>query len=232
MAHSVSLPHLVVVTLALILAAANPPDDVNAPSRYAEISAAQRAREEAGILTARDRAWVAQLRSSNAVEARHAFTSIVHAYTPSLTRFAYGLVKSVDVAEDMVQDIFIQVWTRRDTLVPESSLRGYLFTSVRRAGLNVLKRRAVEMRYATAVVHDISPQASVVVEDQLDADAIARAVSAALERLPERRRTALHLRYEEQLPFAVIAEVMGLSEKAVHHLVKRAVEELRGSLGL
>jgi RNA polymerase sigma-70 factor (ECF subfamily) len=134
----------------------------------------------------------------------------------------------------LAQDVFIQVWKRRDTLVPEASLRGYLFTSVRRAGLNVLKRRATETRYASAVIHDISPQVSspVPVEDQLDADAIARAVSTALARLPERRRTALHLRYEEQLPFAVVAEVMGLSEKAVQHLVKRAVEEVRGYLGL
>jgi RNA polymerase sigma-70 factor, ECF subfamily len=232
MAHLTSPYHFVGVTLAFILAAPDLPDDVGAPERYARSPAARRAREDAVIVAARDRALAEHICSADTFAADHAFSQLMQAYADRLIRFAYGFVKSRDAAEDLVQDVFVRVWERRATIRPDESLRAYLFTSVRRAALDLLKRRMVEARYATGSMHDLPAWNRPTIEERLDAQAIARAVSGALARLPERRRTALHLRYEEQLPFAVVAEVMGLSEKSVKHLVTRAVEELRGYLGL
>jgi RNA polymerase sigma-70 factor (ECF subfamily) len=218
------------MTLALIFAAVDRPDDVG--DHHANGLVAQRALDEAVIMAERYRQWVERLRSTHSLEANTAFNSIVDEYNDRLIRFAYGFVKSADPAHDLVQDVFLRVWERRATIRSEESLRGYLFTSVRRAALNFLKHQTVELRYASNALHEVSSSSTLTIDDQLELDAIAHAVRTALGKLSERRRTALHLRYEEQLPFTVIAEVMGLSEDATQHLVRRALKELREQLGV
>jgi len=222
------------VTFALFLAAVGPPDDIGHSVQSGARGAGRataRQTHEADVTAERDRRRVEGLRSALPIEAHTAFDQVVDEYNDRLIRFAYGLLKSSDVAHDIVQDVFLRVWERRTTLRPEESFRGYLFTSVRRAALNFLKHRAVESRYASAVIHEAaSPETAI--EDDSEVDDIAEAVRAALASLSERRRTALHLRYEEQLPFTVIAKVMGLSDDAAQHLVRRALKELRESLGV
>jgi RNA polymerase sigma-70 factor (ECF subfamily) len=217
------------MTLALILAAYDPSDNVGASDVHAE---GEGGRDDVGRAAARDRRWAEVLCAVDVVDAQHALTMIMHEYADRLVRFAYGFVRSMDGAEDIVQDVFVRVWDRRETIRPEESLRAYLFTAVRRAALDVLKRRAVEARYAARVEQEEPASSVLLLHDQMDADVVAERVRMAMERLPERRRTALRLRYEEQLPFAVVAMVMGVSEKAAKHLVARGVSELRGHLGL
>jgi RNA polymerase sigma factor (sigma-70 family) len=231
-AHLASRSYLVRVTLVLILAAATPPEDVGAPDRYANSPAARRARDDAEYVEARDGEWAARLRSTDTVDAHRALTDLMHAYADRLIRFAYGFVGSADAAEDIVQNVFIGVWDRRGTIHPDESLRAYLFTSVRRTALNVLKRRTIETRFVSQSMHDTPRWQTLAADDRMEANDSVYEIHAAMARLTERRSTALRLRYEEQLPFAVVAQVMGLSEKSVKHLVTRAVEEVRGYLGL
>jgi RNA polymerase sigma-70 factor (ECF subfamily) len=183
-------------------------------------------------VTTRDQAWAEILRSTNETEAQRALESIMHEYVNRLVRFAYGVVESADAAKDIVQDVFFRVWERRDTIEPTESLRAYLFTAVRRAALDVLRRRAVEARYVDRVMKGEMQPETMTMDEQLDADADIQDVRAAIARLSERRQTVLRLRYEEQLPFAVVAEIMGLSEKAVEHLAARAIKDIRRYLNL
>jgi RNA polymerase sigma-70 factor (ECF subfamily) len=225
-------PHLVGMTLAFILAAVDPPDDVGAPHRYADSPEARRARDEALSVAERDGVWVTGMQSGGGAESHQAFTAVMHAYGDRLVRFAYGFVRSADAAEDIVQNVFIRIWDGRNTLRPSESLRAYLFMAVRRSALNVLKRRTVEARYVSQTIHESPGWQTPAVDEQTDADDTVHEIRGAMARLTERRRTALRLRYEERLPFVVVAQIMGVSEKSAKHLVTRAVDEVRGYLGL
>ena len=201
-------------------------DGVHTPPASADRAVARQAEAEAD----RDRALTEALSGSDETRARAALDAVVTAYFDRLARFVYGLVMSVDIAEDVVQDVLVRVWDARHAVRPEQSLRAYLFTAVRRRALDVLKHHTVEVRHASTLGLDTT--VTLAVDDQLDSEAVAHTVRLAITQLSERRQTALRLRYEEGLPFALVAEVMGISEKAAKDLTARAVREIRASLGV
>jgi RNA polymerase sigma-70 factor (ECF subfamily) len=171
---------------------------------------------------------VAQLRAGDA----QALASLMAQYANSLARFAFYIVDSVDVAEDIVQRVFIQLWTHRDTLAPDSHLRAYLFRLTRNQALNERSASAVRARYRmgeggqAAEWDDATTLESP--EDNILTDLM---VQDALEQLPERRRQAVRLRLKEAMTHAEIAEVLGVSIVAAQHLVARAISDLRKILG-
>jgi len=181
----------------------------------------------------RDQRWVELLAGADVLLASDALSAILDAYFDRLVRFAYGLVGSADLAEDIVQDTLVRVWETRHTVRTDTSFRSFLFTAVRRRALNALKHAAVEGRYVADVragTREPARPIELSIEETLDAVTVGRAIRAAIAQLPERRQTAIRLRYEEELPFAAVAEIMGISEKAAKDLVARTIREIRGQL--
>jgi len=169
-----------------------------------------------------DTEWLARLRAGDAAT----FDGIVVQNFDRLANFASGIVRDVALSEDIVQDVFSHLWTHRATLAI-GSLSAYLFRAVRNRALNATKRTALHRRLETPIRDVIlsgmeEPRA----EDE-EADARLAAVRAGLDALPERRRTALRLRYEHELDYPAIADVLGISTNAAQQLVFHALRALR-----
>jgi RNA polymerase sigma-70 factor (ECF subfamily) len=218
--------------LAALLFASPADEDTSAPRAGTHGRGPDGARiEQDQRIARRDQSWAESLTSADESIASAALSALIEAYFDRLVRFAYGFVTSGDTAEDLVQETFVRLWETRRALHLTSSLRSYLFTAVRHRALNVLKHTAVEGRHATDVQASAEP-VILRVEDQLDAASVELAVRAAIAHLPERRRTVIRLRYEEELPFQAVAEIMGISEKAAKDLTARTIRELRTRLRL
>lgn len=185
----------------------------------------EESRPDDGVSRPDDRALVAKLRAGDI----RAFELLFHAYFQPLWRFALRYVRASDVAEDLVQTVFEQVWSHRETLTVSGDLRSYLFRAVRNRTINTRKHAVVEAR-----VLDLATKVeSVTAADPglMPDEAVFRAqVRRCVDGLPEPRRTAVILRYYEGLGFAEIADVLGSSVKATEMLVARAVRSLRESL--
>ena len=80
--------------------------------------------------------WAERIRSDNEA----AFEALFRALAPGLCVLATRYVGSHQVAEEIVQDLFLQLWTRRSELAVEHSLTAYLFTAVRNRALNQVRR--------------------------------------------------------------------------------------------
>lgn len=160
-----------------------------------------------------------------------AFDGLVSTYFPVLVRFATGLSGSHDAAEDAVQGVLARVWQGHATWRPTGGIRPYLFRAVRNQIINDVARVTTARRFREAEVaaSDVPAQMPAA-EEQLERDERVVALHAALRALSERRRTALRLRFEEQLSYGEIAAVLNLSEKAARELVVRAVGTLRAQL--
>ena len=172
---------------------------------------------------------VARVRAGDAA----AFEALFRAHYGPLCGFAERYVGSAAIAEELVQDLFADLWARRDTWTPRSSVRAYLFTAVRNRALNLRKRDTLERDWseqeATAEVHALHqdpPRADAALET---AELHAR-LEAAMESLPERCRLVMRLRWREQLGYAEIAEIMGISPKGVENQLARGLKALRGLL--
>jgi RNA polymerase sigma-70 factor (ECF subfamily) len=160
-----------------------------------------------------------------------AYTILYKRYVQGLLRFALTLVGSIDVAEDVVQDVMIVLWDRRADLGPHIDLRPYLYGAVRRRAMHVLRHTSVTDRAAQHLLPlDVAglgdgstPPAP---DDATSAAQLDEAVHALLMRLSERERTILTLRFEG-LSYTDIAIAIGASPEATQKQGRRALERLR-----
>lgn len=164
-----------------------------------------------------------------------AFETLFRAYHARLVGFVEGYVGSREAAEEVVQDVFLNVWTRREAWELRGSLRGYLYASARNAALNHGRRRRLETRGMERVGADpegvVAPTHEKSALDRLESEEVAEEVRRAIGRLPERSRQVVTLRWQHGLKYAEIAEIMGISVKGVENQLARAVKALRTSLG-
>jgi RNA polymerase sigma-70 factor (ECF subfamily) len=172
---------------------------------------------------------VARVRTGDA----DAFGAIVRDTAPRLVSFAYGLTRSRDMAEDIVQDVFAAIWHRRETWDPDSVV-AYLLTAVRNRAFKAARAREVAERHASrAELPSASPLPDELLEEAADTRLWIirfRALRDELDRLTERQRTAYLLRYEQGLTIPQIARVLDVSAKGAEQLVRRTTQVLRDRL--
>jgi RNA polymerase sigma-70 factor (ECF subfamily) len=169
------------------------------------------------------------LRSQSDTAAHGAFNAIYYAYAESLWRFATRLTGSAADAEEMVHDVFAHVWTHRTTVAAPGGIAAYLFRAVRNQAIDTHRHNNVVSRIGADPSAPV-PGLGEAPEDpdaQLLARELVQALHRAIDGLPERRRTALTLRYIHAMSYAQIASVLEISEKAAFILVARTRESLR-----
>jgi len=135
-------------------------------------------------------------------------------------RLAYFLVGDRELAQDLVQEAFLKVFARWGNLRDPRSFAAYLNRTIVNLANKTHRRRRVERRYLEKQANrePMTPQ-----RDYETADALWR----WLQLLPQRQRTAVVLRYYEDLTDHQAATAMGCSETAVASLVQRALGTLR-----
>ncbi len=157
-----------------------------------------------------------------------AFEALFRRHAAALGRTAYRYVKSTALAEEVVQDVLLHVWERRASLDIHGSVAAYLYTAVCRRAMDTLKSARVSERTHDAASDlrdpDRTPLESAVASD------LAAAVRAALDRLPERCRQVIALRWDAELSYAEIGEVLGVTVKAVERQRQRGLKLLAKAL--
>ncbi len=165
---------------------------------------------------------------------RRAFKALFHAHYEPLFRYAFRYVRSVEVAEDLVQDVFLDLWVRRASWHPRHSPKAYLFGAVRnqtlnhRRGLRARNQHAVRFEEAEDVLRDVPSAENP--ERALHGRELAGAAQRAIKELPSRRRHIFILSREHDLTYAEIAAVLSISIKTVETQMGRALRHLRQRL--
>ncbi|MEO8192362.1 MAG: RNA polymerase sigma-70 factor [Gemmatimonadales bacterium] len=157
-----------------------------------------------------------------------AFDDIFRTWYPALVRAAESIVRSGAVAEEIVQDVMLELWKRRDTLAEDSSPQAYLFQATRNRSLNHVRHERVarESEPYTSRPETVDATAhSRVVEDEM-----AVAVRQAVAGLPDRCREVFELSRVSGLRYAEIATVLGISVKTVEAQMGKALRVLREEL--
>jgi RNA polymerase sigma-70 factor (ECF subfamily) len=164
-----------------------------------------------------------------------AFEELYRSYYRPLLQFVSPLVSSLAIAEEVVEDVFIQLWENRESIRIQHSVNTYLFTAVRNRAFNVARREQVERRWhesAAVAPSDLNrnPSGLQADDERIDSERIQSVVRAAIEALPEQRRRVLQLRWQQGMSYAEIAEVVGSSVVAVERQLSRTLKALRMAL--
>jgi RNA polymerase sigma-70 factor (ECF subfamily) len=157
------------------------------------------------------------------------FSRMFEMHRVALRRYAEQFVKSREIAEDVVQDVFIGVWNRWSAIDLTGNLRAYLFQATRNRALNHIRDQRVQDRRALLYEGPslVQPPAA---EAAVRSEEITRAIEHVLRLMPPRRREVVSLRLRDHLSHAEIASKLGISQKGVEAHITRAVRTLREKL--
>ncbi|HEY7504289.1 MAG TPA: RNA polymerase sigma-70 factor [Gemmatimonadales bacterium] len=169
--------------------------------------------------------WLEAVRAGDA----SAFEALFHAYHAGLCSFAYRYLGARDLAEEIVQEVFLCVWERRRTWHVRTSVRSYLLTAVRNAALSYLRHERVVRRRRTEISDAQDAFAPSPEVRAMEGETIT-AVREAIGRLPERCRLVFTLHREQGLTYSEVAEVLGISPRTVEVQIGRALKALRKHL--
>jgi RNA polymerase sigma-70 factor (ECF subfamily) len=164
-----------------------------------------------------------QLRQDNEV----ALDIIFKKYWQPLFISAFNLLKDKATCEDIIQDIFIRVWDRRYEIEIRTSLKAYLFASMRYEVFRQIKvgnARADIFEGMDQVFEEPSPY-----EDLVHKELLAK-VDLVIESLPDKCREVYRLSREEQLSHKEISEKLNISPKTVETHITKALKHMRISL--
>jgi RNA polymerase sigma-70 factor, ECF subfamily len=155
---------------------------------------------------------------------------VFRAHFAGMAAFVQRYIHSPDVAEELVQDIFLKVWAKREQLSDIDSLKTYLYRAARNQALNHLRRRRIERAWE-ARTQEGEPVTLGAADDEAREQEVARAVTVAIARLPDRCREIFTMSRDGGLTYAEIARALGISIKTVETQMGRALKALRSALG-
>lgn len=171
-----------------------------------------------------DREVLARLRRGDEA----AFEAVFRTWYAPLVRLATGLLREQAVAEEIAQDVMLELWRRRESLTPDGSAQAYLFQATRNRALNHVRHTRVRQRgepYARGPSASAPAGPAALVEEEIGV-----ALQTALGEMPERTRRVFELSRIQGLRYAEIAETLGISVKTVEAQMGRALRALRERL--
>ena len=161
-----------------------------------------------------------------------AYTSLYHAYFRLLNNYGYKFTRDVNLIEDVIHDLFVNLWTNRENLGNPFSVRNYLYKSVR----NMLFRKIRnQSRFSDLTETDEHVPFEVSFDHQLmfneEQKRIQDTLKSVLNQLPPRQREIVYLRFYDNLSYEEIADIMGINVSSTYKLLYKALENLQQSLG-
>lgn len=157
-----------------------------------------------------------------------AYEAIFRQWYAPLVATTAALLRDKGPAEEVVQDVMLELWRRRETLTLEQSLRAYLYQASRNRALNYLRRIRVETRGEPTIIASMptpEPADSEVREGELRA-----AIQQAIAGLPDRCREVFELSRIRGLKYNEIATELGISVKTVEAQMGKALRVMREKL--
>lgn len=155
-----------------------------------------------------------------------AFELIYRKYARALFCFIRKSINRQEDCEEMVQDLFVSLWERREQLGHLTALNAYLFTSVRYMIIRYMQHESVKLRYAEhfklfEALYQVSP------ENPPEHSPVKSFIEKGLSSLPERCQQAVKLRLNQNLNNGDIAKAMNIKKRTVENYMVTAVNHLR-----
>lgn len=165
----------------------------------------------------------------------NSFEKLFRLYYPRLKNYASSILRDPDEAEDLVQDVFYQVWLNHMKLDEEKNIGSYLFTLLKNRCLNVLRHRVIEEKYSIQKNKDFAEELYhvsfmeaeefVSLEERLISE-----LETVISGMPEKCQIAFRLKWFERKKIREIAEIMDISTTMVDKHLAKGIQIVREKL--
>lgn len=158
-----------------------------------------------------------------------AFQKIYFLYYERLLKLACSFVKQTEVAEEIVNDVFVKIWGNRSKLNEVNNLTVYLYVAIKNRALNYNEANrmiCIDIESVGFELKDISSS----VEDILITAELAKVINDAVQRLPEQCKMVFKLVKEDRLKYRSVAEVLNISPKTVEYHMGNALKTIAAAI--
>ena len=155
-----------------------------------------------------------------------AFLEIYQRYWSSLYRYAYNVINNHQVCEDIIQEIFLDLWSRKNEVLI-ANLKAYLYKSVKFQIFKYLRHNEVEKKHLSLLnkVQFVNQT-----EDYINLEDLEKMLDKSISKLPAKCREIFYLSRFEQKSYQEIADKLNISTQTVKNQVSKALKFIRGSI--
>ena len=162
--------------------------------------------------------------------AERLFNEIVRDFSERVYWHVRRFVNNHEDADDLVQEIFLKIWTALPSFRGEAQLFTWVYRIATNETLNWLRREKVRSALRFTSI-DAEMERRIDSDPFFDGDAADRALSKAVAKLPEKQRQVFIMRYYDELPYEEMSAVLGTSVGALKASYHIAQEKVRAALG-
>jgi len=149
-----------------------------------------------------------------------------HKYYEGLHRYAYSLTGENETAKDIVQQVFIALWERKEKIIIKDSVKSYLFRAIHNRCINhhTRVRKFLVLDHHTENIEGINNNYT------LENNEVQNQIKAAIEKLPPQCKAVFLKNREEEKTYSQVAGEMGIAVKTVEAQMTKALKILREEL--
>lgn len=149
-----------------------------------------------------------------------------------LKNFSYAILKSKESAEEVVSDVFVEIWAKRKQLLEIDNLKMYIYVSVRNASLRRLQQTQKTKTLSLDDIEVSFASSDLNAADTIISKELVEKIEIAIENLPPQCKIIFKLAKEDKLKYKEIAELLSISVKTIDNQISTALKKIASVLNL
>jgi RNA polymerase sigma-70 factor (ECF subfamily) len=159
-----------------------------------------------------------------------AFDLIYKKYSKKIYKFGYSLLKSHEETENLVQDVFLNLWENRHKVEKDSSIKSYIFAITYNSAISILRKKAMESKFVE-YLKSLQIIYEKPVNMELEYTELTNKINEIVYALPQRQKEVYLLHKVEALKYSEIAVLLDISVNTIENHMSRALKTIRKKLG-
>jgi RNA polymerase sigma-70 factor (family 1) len=159
-----------------------------------------------------------------------AFDVLYKKYSKRVFKFGYSILKSTEESENLIQDVFLNLWENRKKVENDASIKSYVFSITYNSAISIIRKKARESQY----VEYLKSLQSIIEEPvnvELEYNELTNRLDEIIMTLPERQREVFRLHRIEGLKYSEISARLNISINTIENHMSRALKTIRKKLG-
>jgi RNA polymerase sigma-70 factor (family 1) len=159
-----------------------------------------------------------------------AFDVLYRKYNKKLYKFGYSILKSTVEAENLIQDVFLNLWENRLKVEKNSSIKSYIFTITYNSAISIIRKKARESQFIE-YLKSLQEITEAPVNVELEYNELTKKLDEIIKELPQRQKEVYLLHKVEGLKYNEIAERLNISVNTIENHMSHALKTIRKKLG-
>ena len=159
---------------------------------------------------------------------RESFNQVFRHYYSPMVRFCIRYVADSDIASEIVQELFVKLWSNREKISFNTSFESYMLTSVRNSAITYINKERAHNEAHLRVFSEESDNTDP--SETLQSNNLEESYRQILKDMPDKRREVFLASRYDGLKYSEIAEKLGISQKTVEAQMTAAIKQLKDGL--